>query len=207
MPNLSQWQQLWRTFGIASDKIPTSLQEEISSKYTEPHRHYHTLQHLEECLEKFAELRRQAEHPAEIELALWFHDAIYDPQRVDNERLSAEWAKASVLGVGLDDAKAQRVYGLVMATQHHNKPEGKDQNILVDCDLAILGAPPTRFKEYEQQIRAEYAFVPDAVFKTKRKEVLARFLARPTIFNTELFIACYETQARTNIDNALAQLS
>lgn len=207
MPSFSQWQSLWKTLGAAPDNIPEKLYGELIARYSEAHRHYHTLQHLDECLEKFAELKSLAAHPAAIELALWFHDAVYDPTRSDNERLSAEWAQASILNAGLDGALATRVHDLVLATRHHASPKNSDEAILTDCDLAILGAPPERFAEYEQQIRAEYAFVPDAVFKVKRTEILERFLARATLFNTSLFIARYEAQARANLTGALALLS
>ncbi len=206
MPSFSQWQNLWQTLGVAPEEFPVKLYDDLIVRYREAHRHYHTLQHLDECLDKFSELKSFAKHPAAIELALWFHDVIYDPTRSDNERLSAAWAQASVLHVGLNETLAECVYDMVMATKHHVLPKNSDEEILIDCDLAILGAPPERFKEYDRQIRAEYAFVPDAEYKAKRREVLARFLARATLFNTNLFIARYEAQARANLTEALSLL-
>jgi predicted metal-dependent HD superfamily phosphohydrolase len=206
MPTITQWQNAWHMLGTENAKLPIQLYDEVIAKYDEPHRCYHTQQHLAECLDKFTELRHLAINPAEIELALWFHDAVYEPTRHDNELLSAEWAKSSVISAGLDLAIASRVYQLIMATQHHAKPENTDTQVLIDIDLAILGANPERYHEYEQQIRQEYAFVPEPIFKAKRSEILQRFLALPTIFNTPLFIERYEQQARTNINQAVEQL-
>ena len=199
MPTLTQWQHTWQAFGIASGKLLTQLYNDVIASYNETHRHYHTQQHLTECLDNFAELRHLAKKPAEIELALWFHDAIYNPLRHDNEQLSAEWARSSVINAGLDKTIAEHIYGLVMATQHHERAADTDTKILIDVDLAILGAKPERFNEYEQQIRQEYLFVPEATFRMKRAEILQRFLGQTTIFNTPLFIKRYEQQARLNL--------
>jgi predicted metal-dependent HD superfamily phosphohydrolase len=206
MPTYSQWLSCWQGLGIAEAQIPAGLFEAICARYAEPHRHYHTLQHLDECLEHFTVLRELAEKPAEIELALWFHDAVYDPTRPDNEQLSADWAAESAKSAGLNDGSAERIYKLIMATRHDGQPESKDAEILLDCDLAILGATPERFAEYGRQIRAEYAFVPELIYKSKRAEILQQFLGRPAIFNTEIFRNRYEQQARTNLIHAIGLL-
>jgi predicted metal-dependent HD superfamily phosphohydrolase len=123
-----------------------------------PHRHYHTVRHLEECFAQFDLLKEEATRPEEVELALWFHDAIYDPRRSDNEARSAQWAFESLQGVS--PGTAENVRALVMATRHDALPESNDAQILVDVDLSILGASEERFDEYEAQARAEYAWVP-----------------------------------------------
>lgn len=206
MPTQAQWQHTWQALGISLANVPARLYDEVIAKYDEVHRHYHTRQHLAECLEKFGELRHLAANPAEIELALWFHDAVYEPLRHDNEFASANWARSSVLNAGLDQTVADRIYDLVMATQHHTNPENTDTKILIYVDLAILGAKPERYNEYEQQIRQEYSHIPKATFRLKRAEVLQYFLAQPTLFNTPLFIERYEQQARLNMKHALKKL-
>lgn len=206
MPTRAQWQKTWQDLGAAPSDVQTLLYGELIGKYGESHRFYHNQQHLAECLEKFAELQHLAHHPAEIELALWFHDAIYEPARHDNELLSAEWAKSSVLSAGINPAIAERVFQLIMATQHLGNVAGTDTEILLDCDLAILGADPKHFLEYERQIRQEYDFVPEVLFRQKRAEILQRFLTQPTIFNTALFVEHYEQQARTNLQQAVERL-
>jgi predicted metal-dependent HD superfamily phosphohydrolase len=206
MPTHSQWLSCWHGLGVCEAQIPAGLYEIICARYTEAHRHYHTLQHLDECLEHFAVLRELTEHPAEIELALWFHDAVYEPTRPDNEQISADWAAESVKSAGLDDNIADRIRKLIMATRHDGQPESIDAEIMLDCDLAVLGTTPERFAEYGRQIRAEYDFVPVLLYESKRAEILQQFLDRPAIFNTEIFRKRYGKQARTNLNNAIGLL-
>jgi predicted metal-dependent HD superfamily phosphohydrolase len=167
-----------------------ALLEQLLARYREPHRHYHTLRHLEECFQKFDELRDVASYPDAVEMAIWFHDAIYDPRRDDNEARSADWAKAAV---------GERVAALVLATRHEAVPADVDAQVLVDVDLAILGAPPARFDEYERQVREEYRWVPEPIYRHQRRQILDRFLARRSIYHTQRFIARYEAQARVNL--------
>jgi predicted metal-dependent HD superfamily phosphohydrolase len=197
----SRWRDAWKQLGVAppDDK----LFRELIAAYSEPRRKYHSLQHLGECLEHFDELREQAEFPPEIDLALWFHDAVYDVLRKDNEARSAEWAKASVLAASGSESSAERIHALVMATRHDAAPSGIDAQILVDVDLWILGAPQQRFDEYERQVRDEYRHVPDFLFRPKRKALLEAFLKRPRIFNTERYFERYESRARSNISRSV----
>ncbi|MBK8814150.1 MAG: hypothetical protein IPN42_00915 [Methylococcaceae bacterium] len=206
MLTLIQWQNAWQSIDAHASNIPIALFDDVIKRYSEPHRHYHSVQHLDECLAKLAELEHLATHPGEIELALWFHDAIYEPRRNDNEELSADWAKLSILSAGLDSAVADRIHALIMATQHRTKPQDSDTQIMLDADLSILGASPQRFQEYEIQIRQEYAFVPETIFRAKRAEILDRFMSQSTIFNTPLFIERYEPIARLNLKHALENL-
>jgi len=177
--------------------LDDALYQELVARYREPHRRYHTLQHLEECFARFEELRAAAEHPREVELAIWFHDAIYDPRRADNEERSAAWAR-SVAG--------DSVATLVLATRHDALPASADATVLVDVDLWILGAPQSRFDEYEAQVREEYGWVPTLVYRRKRRALLESFVARRTIYHTERFLERYEAQARANLARSLARL-
>lgn len=200
MPSPLRWAELWRQ--LAGRPAP-ALYGELIAHYGEPRRKYHTARHLDECFEKFDEARELATHPAEVELALWFHDAIYDTRRQDNERKSADWARASAMQAGVTGEAAARVHALVMATRHDAVPSGADAELLVDVDLSILGAAPERFDEYERQIREEYAWVPAFVFRRKRAKILQGFLARPAIFSTALFRDRYEQRARANLKRSL----
>ena len=156
--------------------------------WAEPQRHYHTTQHLRECLALLEPELHSAQHPGEVELALWFHDAVYDPKGKDNEARSADWACQALAQAGADEAMLQRVRVLIMATCHDAESVDPDARLLVDIDLAILGAEPARFAEYDAQVRAEY-----------RWEVLAGFLARPAIYGTERFRERLEGRARENL--------
>lgn len=204
MPSLVQWQQVWARLGVASPD-PTVF-ERLIACYSEPHRKYHTVRHLDECFVKLEELRSEAHHPEEVELALWFHDAVYDPKRQDNEARSAEWARATASAANLPAAVADRIHSLVMATCHETVPHESDEKVLVDVDLSILGEAPERFDEYEDQIREEYSWVPTIVFRAKRQGILKGFLARPSIFNTPKFVEAYEARARANLERSIKRL-
>jgi predicted metal-dependent HD superfamily phosphohydrolase len=95
------------------------------------------------------------------------------------------------------------VHALVMATRHTALPVGGDEQLLVDIDLAILGAAPARFAEYEQQIREEYGHVPDGLFRPKRRAILRSFLERPRLYSTPQFHAALEDTARANLQRAI----
>lgn len=196
------WQRAWRGLGVA---VPAAgLQARLLACYAEPQRHYHSLQHLRECLEALETSLHLAQQPAEVELALWFHDAVYALQRSDNEQKSADWARDALLAAALPPVLCQRVHDLVMATRHSAAPEATDEQLLVDIDLGILAAPATRFAEYERQIRAEYAFVPGWIFRRKRRAVLQSFLDRSHIYSTPHFFALHEAAARINLEAAVA---
>jgi predicted metal-dependent HD superfamily phosphohydrolase len=138
---------------------------------------------------------------------LWFHDAIYNVKRRDNEKKSADWARASASAAGTPAEACNRVHALVMATRHKAVPRGTDAEILVDVDLSILGAAPERFDQYERQVRKEYDWVPDFLYRRERKAFLKEFLARPQIFSSAHFRGRYEQQARLNLERSLKQLS
>jgi len=199
------WVEAWRALGVqAPDNAPSNaLFDALLARYGEAHRAYHTLQHLDECLAGLALERGHAKRPAEIALALWFHDAIYDVHRHDNEERSADWARQALRDAGVDADAAQCVHALVMATRHQAQPEEADAQLLVDIDLSILGAPAPRFAEYEQQIRIEYAHVPPEIFELRRRQILGSFLARDPLYLTPSIRARLEAQARLNLQRAI----
>ena len=204
MPDSIQWQQMWARLGVASPDA-TVFQRLIAS-YSEPHRKYHTARHLDECLAKLEELRTEANHPEEVELALWFHDAVYDTKRQDNEARSAEWARATAIAANLPSAVGEHIHQLILATRHDAEPNEADEKVLVDVDLSILGEVPERFDEYEYQVSQEYSWVPAIVFRTKRREILRGFLARASIFSTQKFAEAYEARARANLKRSIKRL-
>ncbi len=179
----------------------------LCTHYGEPKRRYPTLQHLLECLKHFEQSAGLARHPAEVEIALWFHDAIYELERHDNELASANWAKDELLKAAVDIQVVERVVMLILATRHSASPAAGDEALLVDIDLSILGASTERFREYEQQIRQEYGFVPEPVFVEKRTQILRSFLERPRIYSTAHFFETLEQRARNNLGKAVAAQS
>lgn len=190
------WDSAWQALGVAP---PAGAYGQLLDAYREPQRHYHTLQHLEECFALALPMQPQMDRAAELLLALWFHDAVYDVHARDNEVRSADWADKLMRQAGLDDNVRGYVRELIMATRHDALPSSRDAAMLTDIDLAILAAPPARFAEYERQIRAEYAWVPDEVFTIKRREVLLGFLHREPIYLTPALRERFETAARRNL--------
>jgi predicted metal-dependent HD superfamily phosphohydrolase len=199
------WDSAWLLAGLATPS--KQVLSDLLQCWSEPHRKYHTLQHLGECLALFEQTRMLAAHPGEVAIALWFHDAIYDTSRHDNEAESAAWARQVLLEAQAPIEAVERVHALIMATRHSQVPATPDEQLLVDIDLAILGAAPARFDDYERQIRDEYGFVPEAVFRARRGEILRAFLARPAIFSTPTCVARFEAVARANLVKAIASLA
>ncbi|MFO1298633.1 MAG: N-methyl-D-aspartate receptor NMDAR2C subunit [Rubrivivax sp.] len=198
--HLASWNRAWA--GAGATGSGAEVHAALVRRYAEPHRAYHTLQHLDECLAAFEPVRHLAEHAAEVEMALWFHDAVYDLQRHDNEEASAEWARSALLAAGASPQAGARVAALVLATKHQAPPRGADETMLIDIDLGILGASEPRFAEYERQIRAEYASVPEAQFRERRRRILRAFLERPRIYGTAHFHELLEARARRNLERA-----
>ncbi len=198
----ANWIAAWHALDVASPDI--ALCDELQRRYAQPQRHYHTMQHLGECLAWFEREKALAERPGEVALALWFHDAIYDVHAHDNEARSADWAREALLEAGADVAAADRVHALVMATRHDAVPEGRDAELLIDIDLSILGAERERFDEYERQVHAEYAFVPDEVRLPRRRAILQRFLDREAIYATPRMHALLEARARANLQRSVS---
>ena len=206
MADAGHWLEAWRELGVAESPELRHLYRDVLLRYSEPHRHYHTQQHLAECFEKVPDIIALAAHPAEVLVGLWFHDAIYDTQRHDNEQRSADWARSAARELGARAESAQRIHDLIMFTRHSAAPTGVDAQVLVDADLSILGAQPARFQEYETQVRNEYAWVPEAVFRSARARILTEFLGRPHLYCTARFREQYEAQARRNLQHSLESL-
>ncbi len=200
---IGHWSHAWQAWSI---RPPVGLLDALLARYAEPQRAYHTRQHLRECFAQLEPARSLARALPELQLALWFHDAIYDPRAQDNEERSAQWAVESLGAAGAAPDVAQRVGALVLATRHAAVPECADAQLLVDVDLSILGASEARFDEYERQIRAEYAWVPEAAFRHARARVLHGFLARPRLCGTGWFGERLETRARAHLERSLRAL-
>ena len=183
------------------------------SAWSEPQRHYHDQRHLRECLALWTRWREHSPRAGEVAIALWFHDAIYDPQAPvsgSNELNSAAWAARSLVRAGADSDTAQRVHDLVMATQHDAPAalgSSPDAQLLVDIDLSILGSPAERFERYDQDVRKEYAWVPGFRYQEARAQVLQSFLDRPRLYHGEHAVALLEAQARINLAAALSRLA
>jgi predicted metal-dependent HD superfamily phosphohydrolase len=179
---------------------------ELVRAYAENHRHYHSDAHIDACLQHFDAVQSLAEYPAEVELALWFHDAIYKPMSSTNELDSADWCARFLAVNNIAAEVIQRVHRLIMATCHSAELVGNDERLVVDIDLAILGAPEGVYQNFEANVRNEYQWVPSVIFKSKRKEILQGFLNRHKIYHHAYFYDLLEYRARENLASAISRL-
>ena len=198
------WSRAWLGLGASDDGL--ALRDRLLAAWSEPQRRYHTVRHLGDCIALFEAAAQLAAHPAEVEIALWFHDAVYELKAKDNEARSAAWAEQALSAAHVGPDIRARVHELIMATCHAAQPSTDDGRLLVDIDLSILGADPERFDEYEVQVRQEYAWVPGPVFRRKRREILQGFLARPSLYATGWFQQRFDAMARSNLQRSVARL-
>lgn len=198
----ARWRETW---ALLDRRAPAELLDELVARHAEPWRSYHTLDHVLDCLAEVAATREIQSDPAAVDLALWFHDAVYDPHRSDNEERSAELAEEALAGP-LGGERASTVAELILATSHRAAPPPGDAAVVVDADLSILGAEPERFDSFQEAIGREYAWVPGFLYRRRRAGVLRDFLERERIFTTEPFRLRYEARARENLERALAAL-
>jgi len=195
--------------GIATSGDAKRIFEELDGGYTQAHRHYHNWFHIALCLDELEAARSLATSPIAVEMAVWFHDAVYIPGAPDNERLSAEMAQEAAESLHLPPAIVREVADLVLATQHLSgeKPTGgPDGSLIRDIDLSIFGQTPQQFNRYEEGIRLEYASVPDRRRWERRLAVLEMFLSLRKIYETGYFRARYEQQARRNLERSTLRL-
>ena len=197
------WAQTWAALGVM--RAPDAGR--LLRAYAEPQRHYHTAGHVLACLRELraAEPALEAQRRGVLELALFFHDAVYDPRRTDNEEASARLAEEFLQGL-LNAGEVERVAALVRATDHRRPPRDEEEALVVDADLAILGRPWEEFAGYEAAIREEYGHVAEEAFRAGRRKVLEHFLARDRIYTTGWFFKQYEAAARINLQESIARL-
>ncbi|ENU23584.1 hypothetical protein F993_01737 [Acinetobacter proteolyticus] len=193
------WSELHQHYHFSE---PQKVFNKLIAAYSEKQRAYHTLQHLYECLVLVDSIRSDLNDVYAVALALWFHDAVYDPQAKDNELKSAELFE-QYLAQDLSIDIVQKIKRWIIATQKHEATDELDLQFLLDIDLAILAASPERFEEYEQQIKQEYAWVDPDIYLVKRKQVLAHFYQVEPLYQTEYFQQNFEQRAKQNLNRIL----
>ena len=182
-------------------------------RYAEPHRRYHTATHIMLTIRHLHDMCRAegSEASPEVLAAALYHDAIYDAAADDNEARSADIATEQLTDVGWPAVRCDSVAAMILATAGHVSPgtanyDDVDTTLLLDADLAILGAEPAAYQSYVNGVRAEYSHVDDGAWLTGRSVVLHRFLERPRLFATQYMHDTYEHRARANIQAELASL-
>ena len=176
----------------------------LISQYSESHRYYHTLTHIEDCLFKCYIAIEHINDLKSFQIALLYHDIFYDPKRKDNEEKSAKYAYE--LLQKMDFQNAQKVKDLILLTKHPSIPKTQDEKLLLDIDLSILGENSNIYKVYEENIRKEYIHVPKVMYNYGRKKLLKKFLAQERLFHTDIFFDKYEEQARVNLKWEISRL-
>lgn len=179
---------------------------ELVELYSQSNRKYHNLFHIASCLDEFESVHQFLNHPNEVEIALWYHDVIYNTKEKDNEEKSAELAEQRLSKAGLKPQFINNATTMILATKHNAIPDKLDAKFIVDIDLSILGKSEKEFDEYEKNIRREYDWVSEEQFRAGRFSILNGFMKREHIYLTDFFRQKYEAQARTNLESSLLRL-
>ncbi|MFF3503650.1 hypothetical protein [Streptomyces sp. NPDC003247] len=187
---------------------PAPYADALLARWAEPQRRYHTLTHLTAVLDHVDTLAGYADDPDVVRLAAWFHDAVYLPDRSENEERSARLAERALPEAGLSDARTARVARLVRLTAGHDPADDdRDGQVLCDADLAVLAAPPSAYAAYTAAVREEYHFVPNDAFREGRAAILRRLLDLPRLFRTPHGAGAWEATARYNLRGELDLLT
>lgn len=195
-----KWHELLRTWAVAPASIDRSF-EEVHEHYCEPSRFYHTLDHIQDVLQTVDRLGSYAPNVNVVKLAAWLHDVIYDSRASDSEERSADYAERLCAKLAIPEGPL--VAGLILKTKMHDPDGDADAQVLIDADLAILGANESVYRTYAEKIRQEYAWVPEPDYRKGRQRVLQNFLSRPRIFH---LLTSLEDLARQNITAEIARL-
>ncbi|MER7752696.1 hypothetical protein [Kitasatospora sp. NPDC097643] len=203
---LADWTALLHRCAATTDPEPYG--RELLRRWSEPQRRYHTTAHLHAALRHVDDLAGHADDPDAVRLAAWFHDAVYRPDRSENEERSAALAVRALTAAGLPAARVAEVERLVLLTVTHRPGAGdRDGEVLCDADLAVLGGTPEAYAAYAAAVRAEYAFVPEPDFRAGRARVLRQLLALPALYRTPTADARFTAAARRNLAAELDSLA
>jgi predicted metal-dependent HD superfamily phosphohydrolase len=202
-----RWQQLLWSFHIEQGRAQAVFCDLVAA-YCSAGRIYHTLDHIQAVLDWTDRLAVYARHLPVIGLAAWLHDSVYDTHEEDNEERSAAYAEELLNRVGIPQEITRAVRQMILSTKTHwADAEESDCHILLDADLAILGAPMEAYARYAQAIRQEYSWVRQEDYRAERKRLLEGLLQREHIYWTPLMRETLEQRARDNMQRELSSLS
>lgn len=179
---------------------------ELEEAYSQKGRHYHTLAHLENMLVELNDIKPNIQDWDAILFSLYYHDAVYNVLKSDNEEQSAELAQKRLKAIDVPNHIIDTSYKQIIATKKHSLSTHSDTNYFTDADLSILGKDPETYTRYTQQVRKEYGIYPDLLYKPGRKKVLRHFLDMERIFKTDYFFTKYESAAKQNLSKELETL-
>ena len=176
---------------------------EIEKNYSGSMRYYHTLGHLENLIVRLSEVKHLIADWETILFSVFYHDAVYNVLKHDNEEKSAALAGKRMNEMGIPSAKISKCLSQILATKDHKYSNDKDTDLLTDADLSILGSDSETYETYVKNVRKEYSVYPDLLYKPGRKKVLEHFLDMPAIYKTEVFANKYERMAKKNLSREL----
>jgi predicted metal-dependent HD superfamily phosphohydrolase len=201
----SRFVALWnRCFADAEGEGPATIYADLVGRYSEPHRRYHTCDHITHCLKQVDLAADLMDNCDAVEVGLWFHDAIYKPGAADNELKSAQLFEE--ITNDKQSSLKQSVYDLIMVTKHPEHPKCLDEKFMVDIDLSSFALPWGVFIQDSQAVREEFAHVSDESFFAGHLKFLNSLVKRPTFFFTDFFQTRYEAIAKKNITRYMKDL-
>lgn len=201
-----------------SNEFAHHLLENIASRYNEPHRHYHNREHLDNCLIALVLNSSDcnlSDHDSKLaRIALFYHDAVLDPEKATNEFESATLFRADARKFGLTShdgdwklsaSDIENISHAIMCTRHIDSeytPGLEWQKVVCDCDLAILGAQPAVFKKYEKDVRKEYQAIPHKQYMKKRETLMKKMKNHAIwgVYWTRVFNMQFNAQAQLNLE-------
>lgn len=178
----------------------------IEKRYSEKHRHYHTLQHIEHLFFLLEKNKNLVADWETLVISIFYHDAVYNARKSDNEEQSAVFMQQAMSKIIFPKEKIEKSYRQIIATKKHEMTGDNDTDLFTDADLAILGSDWNNYQAYAKNIRKEYLIYPDFMYNMGRKKVLKHFLQMENIYKTPLFQAKLEDMARVNLEKELHQL-
>lgn len=199
-----RWRAQMSSLGLSANE---SLLQRLLEAHAEPHRRYHGLGHLQALFTLHDAHHQSLVEPARVWMAIWFHDVIYDTQAADNEAQSAALAERELTAIGLDPDLVARICALIRCTANHlDGGSDTDDDLFLDMDFSILGAPAEIYDRYADDVRTEYGWVPEDLYRQGRGDFLRTAKDRDRMFLTDLFERQYAGQARENMRRELAHL-
>lgn len=187
-------------------QISAPFFEEIVSSYSEPHRHYHNLNHLNHMFHELESCEADSRNIITNEMlwAVWYHDIVYKSGAKNNEKRSAIKAEESMRKLGIQQSNIDKVVSLILATENHQiKTDDIEAILFLDADMAILGSETEGYSEYCRAVRKEHSNIPNFLFKRGRKKFLVTVLKQGSIFVNSYFKNKYERIARENMQSEL----
>lgn len=197
--------ELWSRCVEDGSADAESVYNLIEAHYSEAHRFYHTSHHIEHCLSQFDLAISEMLEPDAVEMALWFHDVIYDVPTSENERRSAELFRDKTHG-RVDKEFGCNVFDMILITMHRDLPYKHDDKLIVDIDLSSFGLPWEDCERESKNVRSEFAHKTDQEFYASHVKFMQSLLARDSFYTSDFFRDHYEETARKNVQRLIDQV-